>query len=159
MPAKSARFPSIRAPLSALGWFVLALTVLAVPAAHADQHASLAADRALALSEAGDRLIVDVRTPQEWRQTGVPEGAATVSLHDPGGQAGFVSSVLAAVGGDLGAPVAVICRTGNRSQRAYELLVAGGFTDVVDVSEGVAGGPNGPGWMPRGLPMEACRQC
>lgn len=159
MHARSIHVPSIHAQCLRLFCLVLALMLLGGAAAHAGEHASLAADRAHALSQAGERLIVDVRTPQEWQQTGVPEGAATVSLHDPGGPAGFGRSVLEAVGGDLSAPVAVICRTGNRSQRAYELLVAQGFTDVRDISEGVAGGSNGPGWMPRGLPMEACRQC
>ena len=119
----------------------------------------LGADRAYALAQGGQRLLIDVRTPGEWRQTGLPAAAVEVSLHHEDGLEGFVRSVLAAVDGDRAAPIALICRTGNRSRLAHELLIAHGFTDVLDVSEGVMGGQNGPGWMARGLPMEACTLC
>lgn len=159
MHARSDRCPSILAPLGTWMVLVFALLLLSGVAARADEHATVAADRAHALSEAGERLIIDVRTPREWRDTGLPQDAEAVSLHDPEGPSGFLDGVLAAVGGDRSAPIAVICRTGNRSQLAYNFLVGQGFTNVRDIAEGMAGGPNGPGWLPRGLPVEPCVQC
>lgn len=155
----SVRFFSVSKQFLASVLLVLALLPQSASEPKAEEHAILAADRAHALSEAGERLIVDVRTPAEWRQTGLPDGAVAVSLHDPDGPAGFVRGVLAAVDGHRNAPIAVICRTGNRSEVAYDFLVAEGFTDVRDIAEGMAGGPNGPGWLPRGLPVEPCTQC
>ena len=35
----------------------------------------ISADDALRLAESGQIVLVDVRSPQEWRQTGVPSGA------------------------------------------------------------------------------------
>ena len=119
----------------------------------------VAADQAYHQASAGERLIIDVRTPGEWRQTGLPETAVPVSLHHEDGPEGFLREVLNAVGGDRSAPISLICRTGNRSQIARSFLIDQGFTNVHDVAEGVVGGPNGPGWLSRGLPTEACAQC
>lgn len=48
-------------------------------------------------------------------------------------------------------PTALTCRTGNRSGLGVKTLAKRGFPGLVDVAEGVAGGPNGKGCMPRGL--------
>ena len=40
----------------------------------------------------GTLTLVDVRSPQEWRQTGVPAGAALVTIHQPKGLAGFLAA-------------------------------------------------------------------
>jgi len=82
-----------------------------------------------------------------------------VTIHDPGGLPGFVEAVKAALGGDLKRPIAVICATGNRSTLAQRLLAKAGFTRVLNIKEGMLGGANGPGWLPRGLPVESCTAC
>jgi hypothetical protein len=33
------------------------------------------------------------------------------------------------------------------------VLAKNGVTGILDVSEGMAGGPNGKGWIPSGLPV------
>ena len=100
-----------------------------------------------------------MRSPREWRQTGVAKGARRVTIHDPGGLPGFVEAVKAALAGDLKSPIAVICATGNRSTLAQRLLAKAGFTRVLNIKEGMLGGPNGPGWLTRGLPVESCSAC
>ena len=132
---------------------------LALPMPAGADGPGIAADQAYRQAVAGERLIIDVRTPQEWEQTGLPDTAMAVSLHHQDGPEGFLHSVLEAVDGDRAAPIALICRTGNRSQIARAYLVQAGFTNVQDISEGMAGGPNGRGWLPRGLPTEVCTQC
>lgn len=97
-------------------------------------------------------LIVDVREEAEWRQTGVPRGAATISVSRPD----FVEAVIARVGGDRSRPVAVICRSGTRSLRAADQLAAAGFTRVVNISDGMMGrGADGVGWIAAGRPIAA----
>jgi rhodanese-related sulfurtransferase len=103
--------------------------------------------------------LIDVRTPEEWRQTGVAPGALRIDMSRPGGPQLFVERVLKAVDGDKNAPIGLICRTGNRSGVMQRVLLQAGFTDVANVSEGMVGSRAGPGWLRRGLPVEPCRKC
>jgi rhodanese-related sulfurtransferase len=122
----------------------------------------LTAEAAQALAARGALTLVDVRLPSEWAETGLPEGAEGVSLQSAAThelRSGFVDDVLRAMGGDRDRPIALICARGTRSAFARELLAAAGFTRVDDVGEGMLGGPNGPGWLARGLPTEPCRSC
>jgi rhodanese-related sulfurtransferase len=123
------------------------------------QEATISAPEANALASRGQLTLVDVRTPDEWRKTGVPAGAKLVDLHNRGGQAAFLEQFIAAVGGDTSFPVAVICRTGSRSTQAQKLLMANGFTHVLNIKEGVMGSEAGPGWVNRGLPVTPCPTC
>ena len=122
----------------------------------------LTAGDAKARADRGELTIIDIRLPVEWAETGLPAGAEGVSLQDPKTfepRPGFVEDVLRALGGDRDAPIALICARGNRSAFARALLAAAGFTAVHDISEGVIGGPNGPGWLRRDLPTEPCKVC
>lgn len=103
--------------------------------------------------------LIDVRTPAEWRQTGVAEGALRIDMNQPGGATGFVAAVSRAVNGDRTAPIGLICRTGNRSGVMQRVLLDAGFTSVANVAEGMVGSRAGPGWLKRGLPVDPCRQC
>lgn len=71
----------------------------------------------------------------------------------------LVQSILQMVGGDRNAPIALICRTGNRTTHAQKYLQSLGFTQVYNVKEGMVGSAAGPGWLKRALPVEACMQC
>ncbi|WP_337906599.1 rhodanese-like domain-containing protein [Pelovirga terrestris] len=114
----------------------------------------LTAPEAQRLVAAGDVTLIDIRTPEEWRQTGVPRNAKLVNMVHPGGVDGFVSEILDQVDGDADAPIALICRTGNRTTQVQRLLVARGFGQVYNISEGMVGSSAGPGWLKRGLPIE-----
>lgn len=114
---------------------------------------------ALSLAQRGAVTIVDVRSPQEWKQTGVPAGARAITIHDPQGLAGFVRAVTRSVNGNLDTPVALICARGNRSTRALDALQAAGFTQVLNIEEGMLGSASGPGWLAQDLPLETCKAC
>lgn len=146
------RFPSIlAAPLTA------ALLVLAGYSVQSGPE--LSAPDALARTQAGQLTIVDVRTPQEWRQTGVGKGVRRLDMSHPGGPKGFVADVLASVGGDRTAPIGLLCRTRNRSGQMQRLLLDNGFTQVFNVREGMVGSSAGPGWIKRGSPVEPYARC
>jgi rhodanese-related sulfurtransferase len=93
--------------------------------------------------------LVDVREPAEWAETGVPKGAAMISVSRPD----FVEAVTAKVGGNKSKPVALICRSGNRSVKAAEALTAAGFTNVTNIGDGMLGRAFvGKGWLAANLP-------
>lgn len=116
---------------------------------------TLSAPEALAAAQAGELTLVDIRTPQEWRQTGVAKGVVRIDMRDPG----FDQALLAAVGGNKDAPIALICRTGNRTGRLLPRLQQQGFTHLYHIPEGMMGSAAGPGWIARGLPLERCESC
>ena len=104
---------------------------------------------------------VAIVTIDEWVQTGVPQGVVEVSLLPQWGtpNPNFVEDVLAVMGGDRNAPIALICAAGQRSAFAQYLLEKNGFTSVYSISEGMAGSAAGPGWLARGLPVDRCESC
>lgn len=63
-------------------------------------------------------LIVDVREPTEWKQTGTPAGSYRVALSDPN----FVSQVEAISLDHPDAVVAISCKSGMRSKSAVKML-------------------------------------
>jgi rhodanese-related sulfurtransferase len=114
----------------------------------------MSAPDALAQVKAGKLRLVDIRTPAEWQQTGVAQGAVRLDMQHPKGAVGFMDELLKQTKGDRNAPVALICRTGNRSTQVQRYLEAQGFTHVFNVAEGMAGSAAGPGWLRRGLPLQ-----
>lgn len=129
-----------------------------LPAASASP-AEITPTDARAGANAGNLTLIDVRTPREWRETGVAAGAVRIDMQHPGGAEGFAKAVLERVGGDRDAPIAFICRSGSRSGQVQRFLAAQGFTQVQSVSEGMSGSSAGPGWIRRGLPVESCGAC
>jgi rhodanese-related sulfurtransferase len=104
--------------------------------------------------------MIDVRTPQEFRMIGVPEMAAKVPLTASGQE--FVGQVKRIASPDD--TVLVICRSGNRSAVAVEMLAQAGFNKAYTVVDGFEGDrnsdPSNPdygkrtvnGWKNAGLP-------
>ncbi|MEM8648739.1 MAG: rhodanese-like domain-containing protein, partial [Pseudomonadota bacterium] len=98
----------------------------------------------------GEILLVDIRTHGEWRQTGLGASARPISMHKPG----FIEKLAEAAGNDKSRKIALICATGGRSRWLQGQLTKYGFTNVVDVSEGMLGSAAGPGWLKTGLPVK-----
>ena len=119
------------------------------PAVHASSGIMSAPD-ALAAADKGDIVLVDIRTRGEWRQTGLAKAALAISMHE----AGFIRNLARALGGNRAIPVALICAVGGRSAHMQRILATAGFTNVIDVSEGMIGSSAGPGWLRRGLPTK-----
>lgn len=105
----------------------------------------------------GKVILIDVRRPVEWKQTGVPKGALAITMHRP--ISDFLADVSKAVGGRKDAPVALICAAGNRSTWMQKVLKDNGFTDVRNVGEGLFGNGENIGWLRRGLPVVPCKDC
>jgi len=140
-------------------FFLIFAAVLAMPTHAQTTLPSMTASEARELQQSGELVLIDIRQPEEWRETGMPQGSVGVSMAHPEGGQGFLRDVLAAVGGDTDESIALICRTGNRTSQVLPALQRWGFTDVHHIPEGVAGSSYGAGWIPSGLPLQDCTDC
>jgi rhodanese-related sulfurtransferase len=130
-----------------------ALCAAAIMASHgalAMTAQSLTAREAAAALAENAIVLVDLRTPGEWAQTGVPEGAWPIDLSDPGFRDRLRDAL--ALAGDR--PVAFICATGGRSGFVHSALRKAGIERSIDVPDGMMGSPAGPGWLASGLPVQ-----
>jgi rhodanese-related sulfurtransferase len=93
--------------------------------------------------------LIDIRSRQEWSDTGVAAGAWPISLHEDR----FPERLFAARSLADERPVALICATGGRSGHVLRSLRQGGYQGYIDVSEGMLGSSAGPGWISEGLPI------
>ena len=93
------------------------------------------ATEAAELSDHG-ALLIDVREPYEWAA-----GHAPAARHIPIGQ---LAQVVPELPGD--ARLIVVCRSGNRSAQATQMLTAAGL-DAANLTGGMTA------WMRTGLPV------
>ncbi|MEM8877051.1 MAG: rhodanese-like domain-containing protein [Pseudomonadota bacterium] len=133
---------------AAIGMSPALADLLPASSAIASDVTILSAEAAHQAALAGDLILIDIRSPDEWRQTGVPSSSHPISMHVPG----FLDKLGRLNEGDLSKPVALICARGNRSAFLKKELEKRGFSRVIDVSEGMVGGANGAGWIASGLP-------
>ena len=119
---------------------------VAAPAATAET--TLTPAQALAGMEAGSLILIDVRRPEEWQETGVAKGAWPLDMTHKQ----FGARLMAVLERNPGQQVAIICRTGNRTGYLMKVLAENKIEGVSDVTAGMAGGPRGKGWIPSGLP-------
>lgn len=121
-----------------IGIFALAGTLSKAPlrqpgeptamSSHQSSHLSVV-EFATLLSEQPDRVVVDVRTAEEF-QAGHISGAVSIDFYDPNFIDAFGQF-------EKDQPLAVYCRSGNRSGQALELLASAGYANVVDLSGGI----------------------
>ncbi|WP_424979051.1 rhodanese-like domain-containing protein [Leisingera sp. S232] len=109
----------------------------------------LTAAEAFVQAQAGEIILVDIRTPREWRASGVPAGSHQIDMR----RDDFIDALQAVAGPDLAAPVALICARGVRSARITLKLAEAGYTNVIDVPEGMLGSAAGMGWIAGNLPV------
>lgn len=85
-------------------------------------------------------VLVDIRRQEEWQQTGVVKGSKTITFFDHTGRINpnFVPEFTALVKPDQ--TVALICRTGNRTQAAGQAIAQQlGYKNVLNVTHGITG--------------------
>lgn len=102
------------------------------------QEAAVRTGHGNAAEGAGEAVLLDVREPDEW-QVGHAPRAVHLSLSALVAGAGLPAEAQAR-------PLVVICRSGNRSRQAAELLAARG-AEAVDVIGGMRD------WAGAGLPV------
>jgi len=85
-------------------------------------------------------VIIDVRTEEEWKGKHIP-GATLIPL-------GELKGRLSELDKYKDKQVIMHCAVGGRSRQAVELLQKAGFTDVLNMSGGIAA------WEKEKLPLE-----
>jgi len=93
--------------------------------------------------------MIDIRSRQEWTDTGVAANTWPISLHE----GRFAQRLFAARETAEGRPVALICATGGRTGSVMRSLRQAGYSGFLDISEGMLGSAAGPGWVAGGLPI------
>jgi rhodanese-related sulfurtransferase len=107
------------------------------------------AAEAHAMAQAGQITLIDIRRPDEWAATGTGDGAQPLDMR----RDDFVAALSTLVKGDRNAPIALICARGVRSARLANQLTEAGFTQIINVPEGMLGSTAGDGWIASGLPV------
>jgi rhodanese-related sulfurtransferase len=123
-------------PLLASALFALA--VVSTSVALAATLAAVDVKQGAAMQSSG-ALLLDVREAEEYMQGHVP-GSTLIPL-------GQLERRLQEINGYKGKPVALICRSGNRSAQAQKLLEKAGFSATVNVEGGMIA------WQKAGLPV------
>ena len=115
--------------------------VFAAPAIAFEQMTPVQANEALGK---GEIVLIDIRTPAEWAQTGVANGAVQLDMTS----ATFQNDFAMQFGANPSKKIALICRSGNRSSRLAAMMEASGLTKIVDVTGGTSQ------WIADCLPVE-----
>ena len=97
---------------------------------------------------AEDAVVIDIRRPDEWKRTGVIEGAHLMTFFDARGKydlKAWMAKLTPVATGDR--KVAIVCHSGGRSRPVSRLLHESmGYRRVYDVRDGIAG------WIAAGRP-------
>ncbi len=120
-------------------WWLLPLFLLVFGAVHAGNLVGLSPDELQTMQENG-ALVVDVRTPQEWRNTGFIPGSKGLTYFDSNG--GYDKDTwlkqLRAWLKSPQQPVILVCRSGNRSAMVGRMLVdEAGFAKAYHLEKGI----------------------
>ncbi|BBG64876.1 rhodanese-like domain protein [Hydrogenimonas sp.] len=84
--------------------------------------------------------VIDIRTPQEWRETGVIEGSHTIMFFDRSGRYDLKSFLerLSALGIDKNRPFVLVCRSASRTKMVGDFLADKmGYKKVFELEGGI----------------------
>lgn len=103
-------------------------------------YTNISPDEAYGMLQEASPLLLDVRTTGEYEDLHVP-GSLLIPLDE-------LSSRLAELDAYKESDILVMCRSGNRSRTASEILVRNGFKAVYNIQQGITG------WERSGYPVE-----
>lgn len=111
-----------------------------------------------------DAKLIDIRSSMEFLFIGHPVGAIHIAwMEDPDWDINpnFVQEISAEQTNNC--PIVMICRSGNRSEKAGVQLLEAGLSNIYHVSDGFEGDRDDNnhrgtlnGWRYHGLPWEQC---
>jgi rhodanese-related sulfurtransferase len=110
--------------------FLLLVTLFSCSQSAQTQNVLDAAQTENMLKSDGTVQLVDVRTPSEWQQTGVIEGAKRINFNG----SDFQEQVAQL---DKNKPVIVYCAAGGRSPKAAAAMTKMGFKNVYNYAGGM----------------------
>ena len=98
--------------------------------------------------------IIDVRTINEWKMTGIIPTSILINMHDDKYQErnGFVTEITKILLEYQDKNVAFICASGARSKIITDYLVNKGYKNIYHIPDGIMGKQN-DGWLFNGYPL------
>ena len=86
--------------------------------------------------------VIDIRTPMEWKQTGIIEGAHKMMFFTPNGQPDLAQWFfdLGHLVKDKKEPILIYCAHANRTQSLGQGLSQMGFENVYELKGGIENG-------------------
>lgn len=139
-------FPRLMSSVTSLA-FAAPLMAADLKGVSPDQVATLQHDNA---------ILVDIRTPEEWRKTGLIPGSQPLMYFDAQGHYDTAAWLkqLNQLGADKNRPIVLICRSGHRSEQVGNLLAKElGYGQVYHLQTGIKG------WLEQHKPVTACVSC
>ena len=132
-----------------LAWVVLVLVtgIFSLTAFAAGNIQNISNEELKSLLDSGV-VLVDIRSPDEWVETGIVEGSHTITLFGEDGRPmpDFLPKLEQIA--SLATPVVVICQTGYRTRIASEALTRQiGYNKVYNVTKGIVD------WIANGHPV------
>ncbi|MGE4610227.1 MAG: rhodanese-like domain-containing protein [Paracoccaceae bacterium] len=111
-------------------------------------------DVAREMALAGELVLIDIRRPEEWAETGVPDVALLLDMTNRE----FLTrlNIIRLQNSDI--PLAFTCRTGSRSDYLTTELEKLGFSGLIDVVGGMSGSRVDKGWAKRKLPIRSVNE-
>lgn len=119
---------------------LVATIIISTPAFAVEQ---MEPKQVLAGQAAGELVLIDIRTPAEWADTGVATGAVQLDMTS----ADFVASVSKVMSENPNKKLAFICQSGGRSGSLTSQMEASGITNTINVTGGTSQ------WIADGLPI------
>jgi len=119
------------------------------------QENDISAAQAHEWASKGEVILIDVRSKDEWEQTGLAINSHPISMHQKGGIPKLKEDLLALLKGDKSQAIALICAGGHRSGRVQDYLKSQGFEVIYNVKDGMVSGWFSQGWIDQGLPTIA----
>ena len=101
-------------------------------------------------------ILIDIRTPEEWRKTGLIPGSRPLTYFDANGHYDTAAWLkqLDQLTTDKNRPIVLICRSGHRSELVGNLLAKElGYGQVYHLRTGIKG------WLEQHKSVEACVTC
>ncbi|MGJ7036113.1 rhodanese-related sulfurtransferase [Anoxybacillus eryuanensis] len=109
-------------------WFSFLLTFLFIVSGCAqDRYTNISVDEAAQMMQKEDVVVLDVRTEEEYASGHIP-GAILLPLQQLPDRMNELNKNKTYI---------VVCRSGNRSAQASELLVKEGFTNIYNMTGGM----------------------
>ncbi len=108
------------------------LLLLALLASFAFGYKDIDADE-VAMFASSDALIVDVRTADEWKETGVLAGATLITYFDAQARplkSEFMEKLNAITLKNKNTQIVLVCRTGVRSKFVAQMLDREGYKNI-----------------------------
>ncbi len=138
--------PTRRVTLMRLAGLLGVIAHTATHTAHAAEAEIEGVMAARKQSVAGKMILIDIRRPQEWLESGIPDTAIALDMTAKD----FVPRLQALIEQNANKKIGLICAVGSRSRYLADWLNRQGVNGVVNVSAGVHGRN---GWLANKLPV------